>query len=64
MKSTYRIPIRETREYHVIVEVEADSIREAIEFAEAGETLSESAGTLQDITDRVIIGQPTLVKTP
>lgn len=54
MKHTFNANVIETRKYRVVYLVEGDDEQEAVENAEAGETLRETAGRLYDITDRLV----------
>lgn len=51
----YVFRVRETRVYVVEYTVEADSLSDAHDKAEVGETVSESEDRLDGVTDREVI---------
>lgn len=58
----YSIRVAETRTYNTTYTVEADSPEQAVEKAEAGETVDEATGSPQAIEEREVISTPALIQ--
>lgn len=58
----YSIRVAETRTYNTTYTVEANSPEEAVEKAEAGETIEEATGSLQSVDERVACSTPELIE--
>jgi hypothetical protein len=59
-EALYEVPVVETRFYKRTYTVRARSSREAQEKAADGDTEEESEGTLQEISERAVVGIPEL----
>ena len=54
----YVVKVTETRDYHCVYNVEADSLEEAYSKAEIGDTVSEDSDFNFDVVDRTVDEEP------